>query len=164
MDEGNGKYDIMLLHQVLHLTRYCAERQLNRMGLKPGQVGILFTLLQEDGQTGRQLAKKVGITPPSMTVALQKIENMGYVFKEADDHDQRRVRVYLTEKGRCCTRELDQFMNEMDRIIYRGFSESEKILLKRLLLTMRDNLLEVEEFEGINVCEIMKRTRKESLT
>lgn len=92
------------------------------------------------------------------------MESMGYIAKVADAHDQRMVRVYLTEEGRRCADDLKQFLDEMDRIIYRGFSQTERALLRRFSLTMRDNLLDVEEFEGMDVCEVMKKTRKESLT
>ena len=151
--------DLMMLHQLLHLSRYRAGKLLSKMGLKPGQVGIMFILTRSDGLTGRQLASKMGITPPSMTVAIQKLERMGYVRKIADDKDQRRMNICITETGRACLRELKQNLEISQEGLYRGISEEERMLFRRLLRQMRDNLMDLKEFEGMDVCEVMEKTR-----
>ena len=89
----------ILLFQIQHLSRYHAMKRLEELELKPGQAGILFTLNVEGVLSQRQLAEKIGITPPSMTVALRKLEERGYVLKEPDGRDQRIIRIRLSEKG-----------------------------------------------------------------
>ena len=83
----------ILLFQIQHLSRYHAMKRLEELELKPGQAGILFTLNVEGVLSQRQLAEKIGITPPSMTVALRKLEERGYVRKEPDGRDQRIIRI-----------------------------------------------------------------------
>lgn len=159
MEKTGHMEDIMIFHQLLNLSRYHAEKQLSKMGLKGGQVGIMFILSKTGGLTGRQLASKMGITPPSMTVALQKLEHMGYVQKEADVRDQRRMHIYLTEAGRECLENVKQNLELSEGLLYQGISTEERLLFRRLLLQMRDNLMNLKEFEGMDVCEIMEKTR-----
>ena len=163
MNGNDDSFDVMLFHQLANLTRYHAERSLEKLGLKPGQVGILFLLHREDGQSGRQLAKKVGITPPSMTEALKKMESMGYVIKRTDPRDQRLIRNYLTEKGEGCIDQLKEILNEIEELVFRGFSWEERVLMRRFLLNMRDNLTDMKEFRGMNVCDIMKKTKPDKM-
>lgn len=158
MEKNGHMEDIMMFHQLLNLSRYHAEKHLSRMGLKPGQIGIMFILSKKDGQTGRQLASKMGITPPSMTVAIQKLEHMGYVQKVADDKDQRRMHIFLTDSGRECLEKLKQNLVLSEDRLYRGISTEERLLFRRLLVQMRDNLMDLKEFEGMDVCEVMKKT------
>ena len=68
---------MIILHQLMHLSEYQAMRGLEQMDLKPGQAGILFWLGREGELSQRRLAEKLGITPPSVTTALRKLEAKG---------------------------------------------------------------------------------------
>lgn len=150
--------NIMLLYQLMNLTKYQTNKNLEQFGLKPGQVGILFLLLRHDGMTGRELAKNMGITPPSMTVALQKLEKTGYVRKEFDENDQRMMHVFLTEDGKRCIEHIKNSANKTESLLYKGISEEEQKIMKELLLKMRNNLMEGKEFQDMNIWSIMKKT------
>ena len=128
----------ILLFQIQHLSRYHAMKRLEELELKPGQAGILFTLNVEGVLSQRQLAEKIGITPPSMTVAL---------------------RIRLSEKGKECVEDLKKVMGDMEEIIYQGMSQEERLLLKRLLLEMRKSLMDSKDFKGMDMCSIMEKTR-----
>ena len=93
-----------------------------------------------------------------MTVAIQKLEHMGYVQKVADDKDQRRMHIFLTDSGRECLEKLKQNLVLSEDRLYRGISTEERLLFRRLLVQMRDNLMDLKEFEGMDVCEVMKKT------
>ena len=70
---------MIILHQLMHLSEYQAMRGLEQMDLKPGQAGILFWLGREGELSQRRLAEKLGITPPSVTSALRKLEAKGLI-------------------------------------------------------------------------------------
>lgn len=71
-------------------------------GLKPSQAGVLFSLKHWGEQSQKQLAERVGITPPTMTAALRKMEEKGYVTRRQDEKDQRVVKIHLAPKGEEC--------------------------------------------------------------
>ena len=64
----------MLIQQVAHLTKYQTLKEMESCGLKPNQAGILVVLRSEGGLSQKELAKRMGVTPPSMTAALKKME------------------------------------------------------------------------------------------
>lgn len=148
----------IMMNQLMHLSRYHAVRRMENMNLNPSQAGILFILNCEGRLSQRELAEKIGITPPSMTVAVRKLEDQGYIRKEADERDQRIVRICLSDAGMDCIEELKRIMEEMEKILYRGFSVEERLLFRRLVLEMRRNLLELKDFRGMDIQSIIKKT------
>lgn len=156
MDNENAPIP-MILQQLLHLSKYQGMHLLNRFDLKPGQAGILFVLNHYGHLTQRELAEKIGITPPSMTVAIRKMEEKGYIAKTADERDQRKTQIYLTEKGSGCIDGMKQVFRQMEDVMFRGFLQEERLLLRRYLLQMSDNILNSRELEGVDVECVMKQ-------
>lgn len=147
----------IILQHLMHLSKYQAMHLLERFDLKPGQAGILFTLNCYGTLSQRELAQKTGVTPPSMTVALRKMEELGYVKKEPDANDQRIIRILLTDKGKDCIEAIKAVVKHMEEIMCRGMSMEEKLLLRRLMLQMEDNLLDSKTFKDIDIHILMNR-------
>ena len=128
----------MLIQQVAHLAKYQTLKEMESCGLKPNQAGILVVLRSEGGLSQKELAKRMGVTPPSMTAALKKMEKQGYVLREQDEKDQRITRIRISDQG---------------------ISAEERQEMKETLLKMRENVLRYKEFQGMDMCEIMEKTR-----
>ena len=136
----------MILGQLLHLSKNGAGYLLESMQLNSGQAGVLFVLNAHGKLSQRELAEMTRVKPPSMTVALRKIEELGYIKKEPDEKDQRIIRIDLTEKGREGVCKISKVIREMEEIMYRGITEEEQLLLRRLLFKMQENLCKTREF------------------
>lgn len=146
----------MLIQQVAHLVKYQAMREMESFHLKPNQVGIMFILGSEGELSQRELAKLIGITPPSMTVALRKLEKQGYVQRKVDEKDQRIQRITITDQGADCLNELKETMHMLEAGLYEGISEEERKELQRIMLRMRTNMLNYKEIQGMDMCSIME--------
>ena len=83
------------IFQLMQFMKYQGMKRMEELDIKPSQAGILFSLKCWGEQSQRQLAQRVGITPPSMTVALRKMEEKGYVSRKTDEKDQRITRIQL---------------------------------------------------------------------
>ena len=64
----------LLVNQVLHLYIQRSMHLLRDLKIHPGQCGMLWGLSQNDGLSQKELASKMGITPPSITVMIRKME------------------------------------------------------------------------------------------
>ena len=73
---------------------------LNEQGVTEQQWRILRELLREDGLEPRQLCERCLISSPSITGVLARMEEAGLIDRERMDHDQRRVRVTLTDQSK----------------------------------------------------------------
>ncbi|MGL6197988.1 MAG: MarR family winged helix-turn-helix transcriptional regulator [Lachnospiraceae bacterium] len=131
----------VLMHKLLHMMKQQAAPLFKSIDLKTGGAGILFTLAKYGPMSQRELADKVGITPPSMTVALRKLENEGYINRRPDQNDQRIIRIEMQDKGNKCLASIRQAMKEVEGNMFVGFTQEERILLRRFLIQMYYNLL-----------------------
>ena len=100
--------DLKLLH-VLNRTNAVYRRMHHEIveqdGTLAGQdlygYGHLLHILIKDGDmTQKELAEKLEIRPQSLTAALEKLEQKGYITRTRDQKDRRIQMVHLTESGK----------------------------------------------------------------
>jgi DNA-binding MarR family transcriptional regulator len=80
--------------------------QLEKYGVSIPQSFILFSLLEQDGSTLKEIGSKTIIDSSSMTVLVDKLEKDGLVQRKLDSKDRRAIRVYITDKGRNVAEEV----------------------------------------------------------
>ena len=134
-----------VLAQVTHLSSCHAKEMFGKYDLKPGQAGILFVLNQEGELSQRELAKKMNLTPPTITSVIQKMEKLEYIRRKPDEKDQRILRHCVTEKGKAFIDDICRVGKQIEEMVFRGMSMEETLLLKRLLVQVRDNLMEGQD-------------------
>jgi DNA-binding MarR family transcriptional regulator len=86
---------------------------------------ILRSLYENDGQHASALARAVGRAATSFTPNLDKLQNKGYVERQADKHDRRAVRIHLTRKGHEIREEVLQSAKELDELLANLFDSQE---------------------------------------
>jgi DNA-binding MarR family transcriptional regulator len=69
------------------------------LGLGVPETTILVHLLHEGPRTPTALARRVGVTPASVTAQLDRLELAGHVVRRANPRDRRSVLVALTPQG-----------------------------------------------------------------
>ena len=70
------------------------------LGLGVPETTILVDLGYDGPRTPSQLARRVGVTPASVTAQLDRLELAGHVVRRANPRDRRSVLVDLTARGR----------------------------------------------------------------
>jgi len=136
-----------LMSHVMKLHRHTLHLLLQEQGIEvyPGQPPLLFRLSEEDGQSQKELAKKLRIQPATLTVMLTRMEKTGLVKRRPDERDQRISRVYLTEQGRQAIQAVKDTMQSLEVSSFEDFTTEEKLLLRRFLLHLQDNLKKLEK-------------------
>lgn len=142
-DNSDSLYHLFGEIVKLHFVR--SHNLLEKLGIYPGQPPLLFSLYSRDGQSQKELADKIRIKPATITVMLGRMEKSELVTRRQDEQDQRISRVYLTEKGREICEKLKSVMAVINEECFSNFTDEEKILLRRLLMQIRDNLLKVSD-------------------
>lgn len=135
----------LLVNPVLHLYIQRSMHLLRDLKIHLGQCGMLWGLSQNDGLSQKELASKMGITPPSITVMIRKMEAEDLIEKHQDEKDQRITRIYITEKGRKIAENMDDALHQLEKEAFANMSEQEIMLLHRLLLQMKENLIKGEK-------------------
>ena len=122
--------------------------QMQELGIYPGQIPVLGLLAHKDGLNQREIAEKLHIKPPTVNVTVQRLEKAGFLYREADEKDQRISRIYMTEKGM-------KKVQDNEKILLDGFSEEDLCLLRRFLDQITENIEKIPVASGKN------NTRKE---
>lgn len=96
------------IHEQLCFALYSASRAvtkaytvlLDEMGITYPQYIALLILWEQDGILVSDIAKKLEIDAGTATPLIQRLEKLELVNRIRCDDDERRVRVFLTEKGK----------------------------------------------------------------
>jgi MarR family transcriptional regulator, organic hydroperoxide resistance regulator len=130
-----------LLAQICRLHHARSRTLLEEIGLYRGQPPVLRALWEKEGLTHSELAEHMHVRPATITKMIKRMEKTGFVTCKADEKDQRVSRVYLTEAGREIQKEVHQIWRTLQDETFDRFTMEERIVLRRLFLQMRENLL-----------------------
>ena len=83
-------------------------------------------------------AEKLHIKPPTVNVTVQRLEKAGFLYREADEKDQRISRIYMTEKGKQAKESGMKKVQDNEKILLDGFSEEDLCLLRRFRAQLVD--------------------------
>lgn len=131
---------------------YCRMHMLlEKLGVYPGQPPLFFALGKHEGQSQKELAKNLYIKAATITVMLNRMETGGWIERRPDGNDKRVSRVYLTEQGLKIHHEVQETLKNIELDCFSNFTTEEQILLRRLFMQMRDNLMKAcsDNFEGL---------------
>jgi len=116
------------------------DRNLSRYGLGKGLYLLLLELKREEGINQKKLADRVVLDQASVTRAVKKLLDLGFVNRAEDSSDGRARNIFLTEKGSKILKTVQLSLNEWDAMAIRGFSEADREKLTKLLEKMAGNL------------------------
>ncbi|NSW89179.1 MAG: MarR family transcriptional regulator [Firmicutes bacterium] len=134
-----------IFRHLMRLYHYRTHMLLSKLGVYPGQPAVLFTLMNHNGISQKELAEKLKLKNATVTVMLKRMEKNHLLFRKTDDKDLRVSRVYLTETGREKIIEMEEIFTSLEKECFDGFTEEEKILLRRFLIHIRDNLMKASK-------------------
>lgn len=95
-----------------------------RHGLSHFQAHLIGDLLDRDGQTIKELAERAFIKPSNFTPLVSSLEQRGLIERRRDEKDKRSFRLFLTEKGRATSQQIDQ---EFSSLFGEGNAEAEEL-------------------------------------
>lgn len=135
--EGTVTYRLVRLMK-LHKSRAAAA--LSELGLHVGQEMVLVQLWAEDGLAQSELAERLGVTPPTVTKVVDGLEADGFLERRRDARDARVSRVHLTDRGRALREPVHECWRALEQKSLAGMTQAERLLLRRLVVQMVENL------------------------
>jgi len=104
MSPQKKMYDLTLAVNKLSrlFTDYVQQEMLKsgQMDFHPTSAFVLIPLLEKEGITLSELAKKLHMKAPTITVIANRLEERGLIRRERGKSDRRNVQVYLTKNGK----------------------------------------------------------------
>lgn len=128
-----------------HHVKHGRFKKLEALGLYQGQPRLLHILGEEDGISQRELARRMGITPATLTRMLQRMEKNGLIRRRPDEQDQRIIRVFPSEKARDVMAELNRMNRAMEEELLGDFNGEER---KQLILLIDRMIERIHTMDG----------------
>ena len=144
--EAHVKFE-MRFGRLIRMYYSRIQSQLAEVGLYRGQPPILMLLYKNDGMSQKEMARALNLSPATMTVTLKRMEKAGLVLREMDEHDQRILRVRLSEKGREMCETGESRIGVVTAELLEGFTLEEQQQLNEYLGRIARNMERVVEKE-----------------
>lgn len=139
---------------VFHSILRVESRDLKALGytdLSISEMHVIEAACQLEGSGGnsaRGIAQLLGITPGTLTTAINVLEKKGYLLRSPDPKDRRRIRVSATDLGRKAEGDHRRIHNRLVEGVAGALDEEEMQVLLRALK---------------NISEFIRIERKQSL-
>ncbi|WP_039790779.1 MarR family winged helix-turn-helix transcriptional regulator [Paenibacillus riograndensis] len=99
----------------------------------PSHGDVLGLLFQQDGLSIKELANKVHLTQPTVTVLVNKLERLGYVDRIKRGEDSRVTFIKLTDKSLALKPAFQEISDKLNEAIYGGLNPGQREDLEFLL-------------------------------
>jgi DNA-binding MarR family transcriptional regulator len=105
--------------------------------LTPVQALVLHALFDEDGISTGELGKRLGLDSATLSGVLDRMEENGWLIRNAFKEDKRVVNIVLTEKSRQIREKFLKGTEELNQEILSIFNTEERLLFVRMLKDLR---------------------------
>jgi len=141
--EGIDPISLQAFQSLFKFMRFHSQllfKLTSEKGIYPGQAVCLWFINQNPGISQRDLAEKMHVAPPTVTLMLQKLEKAGLVIRKEDERDQRLSHTYLTNAGVDTLNVLNSILAEIINTSLENLSHDEQRNLIRLLDIINSNI------------------------
>src|SRR5690606_5767920 len=102
-------------------------------GLSLPQFSLLSRIWLEPGLRVQDVADRLGVTTPTVSVALRKLEMKGWLQRKADPNDKRCSRLFLSAKAQLLARQASKHRDARIKEFLHGLSKVDQRQLLNLL-------------------------------
>lgn len=140
-----------LLHDASRLMRKRLDRRARTLGLTRAQWRVLAQLRRREGINQSALADILEIENITLARHIDRLEDAGWVERRRDPADRRAWRLYLAEKVQPILDRMRTLSNRTRDEALAGLTAAQRDALVEALITIKDNLCQVEAAESESV-------------
>lgn len=124
---------------------YAASRLITReyqpyfqkLGITYPQYLVFLVLWENDGMLVNAIAKKLILNTNTITPLLKRMEQQGFIVRRRLEHDERKVYIQLTPKGKDLQKEAAEIPRELsEKLMQSNLNINDLAALKETLNTM----------------------------
>lgn len=129
----HGILGYQLAQATITTTRVFTERVGQPFELRPVEFTILTLVHENPGVSARQLADALAVTPPNITMWIDKLERRGLIERERSTTDRRAQHIRTTPAGATLARQAVERVLEGEQAALAALSPAERAMLIELL-------------------------------
>ena len=101
----------------------------HNLDITPEQWNVMYYLDKSNGMTIGELSKVTYKDFANMSRISQKLEIAGFISKKRDETDKRVFKLFITEKGRLLTNQLQECASQSTNIALEGIDEQTREIM-----------------------------------
>ena len=105
----------------------------------------IYTLKQELSNTTKSIALNMNITPPAISTAVKRLENLNYVFRVIDAMDRRTIYIELTRRSLDLIVNFNQMYSMFTKTLYKSYSDQQCNTLLQLTSDFKEILQSITD-------------------
>ncbi|HEY77453.1 MAG TPA: winged helix-turn-helix transcriptional regulator [Thermoflexia bacterium] len=134
MTEGSAQPVDRLLDLLNRLRRLGpGQPPFEEIRVTPSQLLLLDWVAAFPGCPVREIAEGLGLTPPTVSVGVRRLEEAGLVERRPDPRDRRAVRLFLTPQGEALHRRAQAYRRQKAQRLLVGLTPQEQESMLDLL-------------------------------
>jgi len=123
---------------------------LGKAGLSLPQFGLLACIRRSPGIRVHQVAERLGVSKPTVSVGLRKLAEGGWLLRKPDAHDKRSIRLYLSPKANALAKQMLTHRRKAISNFMNALNAEEQDQLLTLLEKAISNLEREKQFPARN--------------
>lgn len=139
-DEKISNFLCFALYSANHAMQRATRPAFDSIGLTYPQYLVLVALWEKDGLLVNEIGKTLFLESNTLTPLIKKLEGLGYVKRERDDKDERKVKVSLTHEGKALQKKTTSFFSGVMELS--GLSDEAFKALQKDIVALRNALQE----------------------
>ena len=136
-----------LVSEITNLFWINLEQSMREIGLHSGQIFVLISLWNKDGQTQIDLSKGLNLSPPTVNKMIKSLENNGFVSSRRSKTDGRKVKVFLSEKGSEIRVKVEEQWQKLENVFFSPLTETEKLIIQQVFDKLKEHLIKKNAVE-----------------
>ena len=96
-------------------------------------LGYMLINIHEEGTAVSQIAGLLGVKSTSLSRSLKNMEELGLVYRQADEFDKRSVKIFLTDLGKEKKQVAKEVVRKFNEYLNAHIDEAERLQLTALL-------------------------------
>ncbi len=149
----------MSIHQHIHDRLLGLFSRLEGLGLRGApikqldlsmqQFGLLMSVMRQPGIRVHEIAETLGVSTPTVSVAVRKLETQGWLKRKQDPEDKRAAQLYLSTKASLLAQRAKAFRRKRTNEFMSALTATEQDQLLTLLEKAISNLEEKQTYKSI---------------
>ncbi len=130
-----------LMPRLYYSTRVFVLKGGSEVGMKESMPRFLDYVYLNDGCIQREICEEFSTNASTVSKCLTTLAKEGFVHRRRSSQSAREVNVYITDKGRETEQRMWKVYEDMEDIIFQGFSKKEKEQFVSCMLRLTQNMM-----------------------
>ena len=108
---------VKMVNRIARLSAFYREKEFKKLGLGEMHHAYILTVCGEPGISQEELACKIFVNKSNVARQAAQLEQKGFILRQSDTHDARKLRLFPTEKAQSLAPEIREILRNWNQTL-----------------------------------------------